>query len=227
MKRFIFSFTIIALLLLTGCVTNRLTMREAFPRLYDSPPETVIIMPPINQSTASEAKEYFASSLSEAMGMMGYSPLSVEGVFHVLRDEGLYDTEIIGPEVLSNLKKYFGADAVLITEIERWDKSWFLVSGTLSITARYKLLSTATAEKLWEFTTITEVSLDSSSDSLLGSIVESAIKTAIEDYFEHARRSNMLTFQKYIPHGKHHPKHGTDGETVVPDNRIGFIKISK
>ncbi|MDP2174149.1 MAG: DUF799 family lipoprotein [Candidatus Cloacimonadaceae bacterium] len=226
-KRMILPLIVAAFFLLTGCVTNQYTLRETFPKMYENPPTVIIIMPPINQSTAAEAKEYFASSLSEAMGLTGYNPLSVESVFAVLRDEGLYDTETINDEVLKNLKKYFGADAVLVTQIERWDKSWFLLSGTLSITAKYMLYNTDTGEVMWDFTTITEVSLGSSNENLLVSIIESAVKTATEDYFEHARRSNILTFKNYIPHGKYHPLFGADGEATVPSSKVGNIKIAK
>ena len=112
------------LLLITACAPPMVTLGSTFPAMYQNPPASILILPPINKSTAADAKEYFACSLAEAVGMKGYYTMPVEPVFNVLRDEGMYDTETITPAVLGNLKKYFGADAVLISSIEEWEKSW-------------------------------------------------------------------------------------------------------
>lgn len=214
--------------ILAGCaITPTATMANSYPRMYERKPISILILPPINNSTAADAKEYFSCSLGEALGLVGYYPLPVEPVFSILREEGMYDTETVTPVVLSNLKKYFGADAVLISSIEKWDKSWFLTSGTLTIDAKFSLLSTDNAEIIWDYHTITKVKLGSSSDNIFMSMVESAIKTAVEDYFPNARRANIYTFERTIPYGKYHPGYNTDGERTVHENKVGVFEINK
>jgi hypothetical protein len=226
MKRTAFALPLLAiLLLLVGCAGTRPTLAETYPRMYQEPPASILILPPINLSTAADAKEYFSCSLSEAVGLRGYYVMPVEAVFTILREEGFYDTENVTPTVLANIRKHFGADAVLISTIKKWDKSWFLTSGTLRISADFALLSTATAETLWDFSCDTEVELGSDSDNILGAIIESAIKTAIEDYFPNALKSNVYAFRKGLPNGKYHPGFGLDGED--PASKHGEYKISK
>lgn len=218
----------VVLALLVGCAPLAVrTMRDSYPRMYADPPVAILILPPVNNSTAADAKEYFSCSLAEALGLKGYYPLPVEAVFTILREEGLYDTETITPVVLTNLKKYFGADAVLYSVIDKWDKSWFLTSGTLTIDARFALLSTATADTLWKYSTTTRVKLGSDSQNFLVAMLESAVKTAVEDYFPNAREANILTFKNTLPFGKHHPEYGTDGANTVNSAQQGVFEISK
>ena len=228
MKRIIYIILFpVVLLYFSGCAYQQYTMLDAYPKLYETPPASILILPPVNNSTAVEAKEYFACSLAEAVGSKGYYTFPVEAVFSVLRDEGLYDTEIYTPEILANLYKYFHADAVLLTSIEKWDKSWALTSGTLQIDAKYTLLSTTTGEIIWDFISHTDVELSSSSDNLLISMVESAVKTAIEDYFPNCLAANKETMKKGLPYGKHHPSFGTDTGNSIPTGKVIEIYINK
>jgi len=216
------------LLLFTGCALQQLpTLQDTYPKMYQNPPVSILILPPINNSTAVEAKEYFACSLAEAVGSKGYYTFPVEAVFDVLRDEGLYDTETYTPVILNNIQKYFGADAVLITTINRWDKAWLGTRGSLKIEAEFALLSTSTAEVLWNITANTQVSMESSSDNLLGAMIESAIKTAVEDYFPNSHKANLQTMDTALPWGKHHPEFGTDAGKLASPLKIVEIEIKK
>lgn len=219
---------ILLLIGLTGCAQiSRTNLLETYPKMYSDPPLTILILPPVNNTTAADAKEYFSCSLSEALGLRGYHPLPVEAVFGLLRDEGLYDAENINPAVLANLNKHFGADAVLYSNINKWDKSWFLTSGTLTIDSEFALLSTSNADTLWDYRVTTVVQLGSSSNNLLVAALESALKTAAEDYFPSARMANIHTFREALPYGKHHPEAGTDGQVEIPAEKYGVIRISK
>jgi len=227
-KRTIIATILLAvLLLITACAPPPMSLKSAFPKMYENPPTTILILPPINKSTASDAKEYFACSLSEAIGRKGYYPMPVEATFGVLRDEGLYDTENITPAVLANFKQYFGVDAVLITSIEEWEKSYAIVAGSLTITAKFALLSTANADTLWDFTTKTKVSLGSDNENFLVALLETAVKTAVEDYFPNCQKANIMTMDAALPSGKHHPAYGQDGDKTIPASKHAVIEISK
>ncbi len=97
------ALAILLLALLSACaytpVAPSNTMQLIYPRMYQEAPLTIMILPPLNQSTAADAKEYFACSLSQAVGQRGYYVMPVEAMFTVLREEGMYDTENITPEI--------------------------------------------------------------------------------------------------------------------------------
>jgi hypothetical protein len=212
------------ILFLTGCATVKpTTMKDIYPGMYSVKPVSILILPPKNESTASEAKEYFSCSLAEPLAQKGYYPMPVEAIYSIMRQEGLYDTETMTPEILANLRKFFGADAVLMTTIEKWDKGY----GKLTIKAKYEILDTRTAESLWDFHSNIVVNLTSNSSNIFANIVETAIKTAVEDYFPHAYQSNKVTMDSYLPSGKYRADAGTDGATVIPASKSATLKVSK
>lgn len=225
-----FAIPILLLGLILGACSGNLrqsTLQSNYPAMYSNPPAAILIIPPDNRTTAVDAREYFSCSLSEAIGKMGYYVIPVEAVYDVLRDEGLYDHISLEPPVLKNLKDNFGADAILVSEITQWDKAWFLTSGSLTIGANFRLLSTQTGTQIWDYSSRIKVRLESSSEGFLGSVIDSALKTAIEDYFQHARSSNLKTFASGLPYGKYHPKFNTDMKKYVPPTRHLDITISK
>ncbi|MCK9334697.1 MAG: DUF799 family lipoprotein [Candidatus Cloacimonetes bacterium] len=228
MKKYIYLLVaVLILLLMAACAMPQSTYQELFPKMYQSSPACIMILPPMNESTGADAKEYFACSLSESIGLKGYYVLPVEATFGVLREEGLYDTENMNAAVLKNLKEHFGADAVLFSTIQEWDKSWAITSGSLNITSKFALLSTATADTLWDFTMKTNVSIGSQSNNILVAALESAIKTAIEDYFPNCLSANTQTMEYAMPYGKHHPGFNTDGTKPIVPNKRGSLSISK
>ncbi len=215
------------LITLGGCAISSHTRQSVYPDMYTEKPVSILVLPPINNSGAADAKEYFACSLAEALALSGYYPLPVEAVFTILRDEGMYDTETITPVVLENLKKHFGADAVLYSTINKWDKKWFLIEGTLTVESSLALVSTLTMETIWDYETTIEISLESSSDNLLFAVLESAVKTMSEDYFPNTRKANIKTMQQALPYGKYHPEHGLDAEKPASASKKGVITVSK
>ena len=225
--KFLVLLSILGLLLGACAPSVRHSLQDVYPKMYEQPPITILIMPPLNNTSAADAKEYFACSLGEAVGLKGYYPFSTELAFTLLRDEGLYDSELVNATVLRNYKKYFDADAVLIISINKWDKTWILTSSYLTISANYELVSTLTAETLWDFSSTISVDLSSGSDNLLFALVETAVKTAIEDYFPNARAANIVTMQNALPFGKHHPSFGLDAENPAKANKQDKYKIRK
>jgi hypothetical protein len=217
--------TLLFILILTGCATVKpATMKDIYPGMYSVKPVSILILPPKNQSTASEAKEYFSCSLAEPLAQKGYYPLPVEAMYSIMKQEGLYDTEVMTPEILANLNKYFGADAVLITTIETWEKGF----GKLTIDAKYEILNTKTSESMWDFKSKIIVNLQSnSSNNALANLIVTAVKTAVEDYFPHAYESNKATFNGYLPSGKYRADAGKDGELTVPASKSATIRVSK
>lgn len=153
--------------------------------------------------------------------------MPVETMFTVLREEGLYDTENINPVVLKNLREHFGADAVLISTIEEWDKSYALVAGSLNITSSFALISTASADTLWDYRMRTQVTLGSNESNFLVAALETAFKTAVEDYFPNCLEANITAMDNALPYGKHHPQFSLDAEQGASPGKSGKININK
>jgi hypothetical protein len=202
------------IILLAGCSVNQMTKATAYPKIYEEKPLNVLILPPINLSTAPEAKEYFSSTLSETASETGYYFLPMEVSNAFLQYEGLYDTEVINDEVLPQFKEYLDADAVLITKILEWDKAYYVIGGNVTVNLDFMLRSTVSGDTLWNFKQRIVYDTSGNNNNLLVSLVETAIKTAAQDYVPIAKVINKKVFST-TPKGKYHPRYNLDSEDII------------
>jgi len=228
MKKYINKAWILTILLfavfLMSC-GKVITKSQAFPEMYEEKPLSILVLPPINESTAAEAKEYYVTTVAEPLSQTGYYVYPIEVVSDVLNAEGLYDTEILDESAIPKFKEYFGSDAVLFIRILKWDTSYFVVGGSVTVKVTYKLISTTTSETLWKYEG--EISVDTSGDSgntgglagLLVKAITTAVKTATTDYIPIAKKANIKALVS-IPYGKYHGKHNKDGDSKVVEEKL-------
>ena len=204
---------ILSLIIINGCAI--ITKGEAFPKMYKEKPVSILVLPPINESTAADAKEYYSTTIAEPLSFAGYYVFPIEIVNEVLKQEGIYDTELIVDLDASKFKEYFGADAVLFTKIIAWNTSYYVVGGNVKVHIAFDLVSTKTGETLWSYND--KLTVDTTADDnelggaagLLLQLAATAVQTAAQDYTPLAKKVNT-TVLKTIPFGIYHTKHGTD-----------------
>lgn len=202
-----------------------ITKNEAFPRMYEEKPISILVLPPINETTAAEAKEYYNTTIAEPLSQTGYYVFPIEVVTAVLNSEGLYDTEILDESSIPKFKEYFDADAVLFIKILKWDTSYYVVGGNMVVDVAYKLISTKTSNILWAYEG--EIKVDTSGDSggagglagLLVKVASTAVKTASTDYVPMAKKANVEALIT-IPFGKYHDKFGKDANQKVVEEKL-------
>jgi len=205
---------ILSLTIFIGCATT-ITKGEAFPKMYEEKPLSILVLPPINESTSPDAKEYYSTTIAEPLSFAGYYVFPIEIVNEVLKQEGIYDTELIVDLDASKFKEYFGADAVLFTRIIEWNTSYYVVGGNVKVHIAFDLVSTNTGELLWSYNG--KLTVDTTGDGnniggaagLLLQLAETAVKTAAQDYTPLAKKVNT-TVLTTIPFGVYHAQHGTD-----------------
>jgi hypothetical protein len=206
-------------ILYIGC-TPTITKEEFAPKMYTDHPASIIVLPPINQSTAADAKEYYSTTIAEPLTNSGYYVFPVEVVNDILKQEGLYDTETMTNVVPQKFKEYFGADAVLYVTIQKWNTSYLVLSGGVTVKLACELKSTKTGETIWFYDD--EVEVNTTGDSggagglagLLVKAVATAVKTAMQDYIPVAREANEKILTA-IPFGKYHKDYNTDGSVKI------------
>ena len=105
--------------LLSACAPKMSTKLAEFPLMYEERPASILILPPMNESTAADAKEYYSTTIQEPLAFTGYYTFSYPITSEILKMEGIYDTELLVNLPLSKFKEYFGADAVFSCFIDR------------------------------------------------------------------------------------------------------------
>lgn len=212
MKRFI--YFILACCIVSSCGTLNTTTRVSqYAKMYEEKPLTLLVMPPINNSSNAEAKDLLYTSINRPLVEAGYYVISPLLAMDILKAESAYDAENFFDAPLDMFRNFFGADAVVFSVIDTWTKKGMGIETKI----RYVIKSTHTNDILFDRSC--DLYLDLSVDSgatygLLGAVLDlaaSAILTAATDHIVAARRANYFIMED-IPRGKYSPDHMIDME---------------
>ncbi len=222
--QYVIIFTLISFsLLLSACGPKMVTKGEKFPLLYEEAPSAILVLPPINQTTAANAKEYYSTTIQEPLSFTGYYVFPYEVTAEILKMEGIYDAELLTNVSLPKFREYFGADAVLFTTIKKWDLSYIVIASTLTVSVDCQLKSTHSDQVLWEYngTVVVDLSGGSSGGGLAGliaKVIVTAISTATTDYVPYARLANYNALSS-MPYGKYHENFNRDRDQKIIEQK--------
>ena len=203
---------VLAVVLFCSC-ESAYTRQSQYPKLYEEHPVTLVVMPPINNTTNVEAKDLLYTSISLPLVEAGYYVVSPHLAMELLKAESAYDAEQFIDQDAAVFGRVFGADAVVFSVIDKWAKVGFGIETKI----HYIVKSTTTNEILFERQCDLYLDLEqksSNNKSLLGSLIDlaaSAIVTATTDHIVAARKCNQYIF-KDIPRGKYSPDYQQDKE---------------
>lgn len=215
------TFLIVLILFITGCGPRMITKSEKFPLMYEETPASILILPPMNESTAADAKDYYATTIQEPLSFRGYYVFPYEVTTEILKMEGLYDAELLKDVPLTKFREFFGADAVLFSTIKKWNLSYVILASTLTVSIDCELKSTKSDQILWRYngTVVVDLSGGSSGGGIAGLIVKAiatAVASAMADYVPHARVANYRALSS-MPYGKYHGEYMKDRELKIID----------
>lgn len=214
MKRLIiFAFTCC---LLSSCgVYSTVTRESQYSKMYEEKPVTLLVMPPINNSTNVEAKDLLYTSISRPLVEAGYYVISPLLAMDIFKAESGYDAEMFFDAPLNIFNNYFGADAVVFSVIDSWTKNGMGIQTKI----RYVIKSAYTNEILFDRSCdlYLDLSVNSGTGGLLGALVDltaSLITTAATDHIVAARKANYFIMRD-IPRGKYSPEYMLDKDVIA------------
>jgi hypothetical protein len=224
LRRFVIPMLLLSIFTISGCGPTFVSKGEEFPKMYDEGPRSLLILPPMNESTDAEAKDYYMTTVEMPFAQTGYYVFPVEMVSDIMKQEGVYDTELLYDLPLDKLYDYFGADAVLYTRIKKWDVSYIVIASSLTVSIESEIISTKTSEKLWEYTGTVVVDLSGGNSGggiagLIVSAVVTAINTASADYVKYARVANTRLMAT-LPAGPYHEMYMKDQSVQIVDQTV-------
>ena len=221
MKKAYYILTIVCCVLFASCsMTQQITRGEQYAKMYEEKPITFLVMPPINNSTNVEAKDLLFTSISYPLIESGYYVLSPMLTMEILKKESAYDAEMFINSSLSMFQKYFGADAVVFSEINSWTKKGFGIETDI----HFIIKSAHTNEILFERSCdlYLDLSTQSSGGGVFGAaaaILSSAVNTAITQHIQAARMANRYIIRD-IPRGKYSPEYMSDHQTIAEEKDV-------
>lgn len=214
---------IMAVVSLASCSTPT-TLSQQYPGMYEEKPLTIAIMPPINQTTHAEAKDYFYTTMYMPLCEKGYYVYSPYLTMEMFQQESAYDAEMFLEADLTPFRNVLDADAAMFTIIKDWRRN--NVGGMLTVKIEYILRSTKTGQTLYtregEITVDTSIDGGSGGFGALVGMIATAINTAATDKVVAGRKCTAFVLSD-LPAGKYSPMHEKDASNPAGKKFIKAI----
>ncbi|MBQ8774006.1 MAG: DUF799 family lipoprotein [Muribaculaceae bacterium] len=199
---------IIAVVSLASCSTTT-TLSQQYPGMYEEKPLTIAIMPPINQTTHAEAKDYFYTTMYMPLCEKGYYVYSPYMTMEMFQQESAYDAEMFLEADLTPFRNILDADAAMFTIIKDWKKSSII--GMMTVKVEYILRSTKSGQTLYnrEGEIKVDTSVEGQGLGALVGMIATVMKTATTDKVVAGRKCTAFVLSD-LPAGKYSPMHAKD-----------------
>ena len=151
MKKFYPFIGVLVLLVLQGCesTSRSYTKRDAYPLMYEEAVKSILVVPAVNQTTAADAPVLYATTVLPPLAEAGYYVMPIPVVEQLFQQQGITDGSQLREVDTAQFKNLFGADAVLFVTIVRWDTSYYVTGGNVSVGLDFTLVSTTTSQTIW------------------------------------------------------------------------------
>lgn len=147
-RRLLFFLLLIAQgLLFSACATKTPADYTAFAQAR---PRSILVLPPINNTTEIQAGNSMLSWSSISLGEMGYYVLPVALTSETFRHNGITEPEEAHALPLARLRKIFGADAVVYITVEDFGTTFVVVSSVTQVRAKARLVDARSGTELWQ-----------------------------------------------------------------------------
>jgi hypothetical protein len=170
---------LILLAMLTGCVTP-----YDYTAYRQHPPRSILVLPPLNQSTDVRATYGYLSTVTWPLAEMGFYVFPVAVVDQVMKENGLPTAGEMHQVSLEKIHEVIGADAVLYVTIKQYGSKYQIISSSTIVTAEAKLVDVKTGTLLWAGKG--NVAQSSSSGNLIADLIIAPIEQAINSSTDNA-----------------------------------------
>jgi len=203
----------LAMLVLAGCQTVK---PYDYTNFRAHPPRSILVLPPLNQSTDVRATYGYLSTVSQPLGELGYYVFPVDIVDQFLKENGMPTAGEMHQVPLAKALEVFGADAVLYCTLKQYGSKYQVISSTTVVEVEAKLVDTRTGLVLWEGSGIAQRG-SNGGGNLVAGLIAAAITQAINSKTDPAHRTsrlaNQIMFGKKsagLPYGPYSPKYGKE-----------------
>lgn len=189
-----------------------------YTKFHQVNPRSILIVPPINNTTEVGADDYFLATVSLPLAERGYYVFPVNMSRELLLEAGLSDAGLVHNADPSRLGKLFGADAILYINIEHWEAKYLLLSTMVTVAFSYSMKDTVTGEEIWNHHQVLQYTpQNQNTGNLIGNLIVAAVNAAVTkaapNYIPLARQANGAAFtssNEGIPLGPYYKDNGNN-----------------
>ncbi len=198
---------------LSGCKT---VQPYDYTNFRAHPPRSILVLPPLNESTAVQGTYSYLSTVTQPLAELGYYVFPVEIVDQFLKENGMPTAGEMHQVPLAKAAEIFGADSILFVTLKKYGSQYQVISSTTTVSAEAKLVDTRTGSLLWEGKGLAQQgSSGSGTGNIIADLVAAAVSQAINSKTDPGHQvsqlANQLMFFKKdagLPFGPYNPKYG-------------------
>jgi hypothetical protein len=198
--------------LLAGCAT---TKPYDYTNFRAHRPRSILVLPPINQSTEVQGTYSYLSTVTAPLAERGYYVFPVAVVDELMKENGMPTAGEMHQVSLDKVAEKTGADAVMFITLNEYGSKYRLLSSGAVVAATARLVDTRTGTLLWEGTA--RAAQDSSSSgNLIADMIAAAIVQGINKSTDAAhnvsRQANAMLFNNEtngLLYGPYNPKYAS------------------
>ncbi|MFD1555170.1 DUF799 domain-containing protein [Paraburkholderia silviterrae] len=185
-------------------------------------PKSILVLPPLNETADVNATNGMLSQMTMPLAESGYYVLPVAEVAETFRQNGMTMPAEMQATSPKKLRDIFGADAALYTKVTQYGSVYQVVDSNTVVAASAKLVSLGNGDVLWEGSASANGkelgNVDFGSGSVIGMLVQAAVKQVAHSLSDESQEVAGLTSQKLLSagppngllYGPHSPKYGSD-----------------
>jgi len=175
-------------LVLAGCQTVK---PYDYTNFRAHPPRSILVLPPLNESTAIEGTYGYLTTVTRPVAERGYYVFPVAVVDQFMKENGLPTANEMQQAPLAKVAEITGADAVLFLDLKQYGARYQVLSSTVIVEVAAKLVDTRTGILLWEGHGVAQQG-SNGSGNILGDLIAAAITQALNKHTDKAHQVSRL-----------------------------------
>jgi hypothetical protein len=200
----------LSLCLLSGCATQK---PKDYTNFRQHRPRSILVLPPLNESTAVEATYGYLSTVTMPVAEMGYYIYPVAVIDQFLKENGLPSAGEMHQVSLEKIREIIGADAVLYTTLTSYGSKYQVLNSKTEVSVKAKLVDTRTGILLWEGEGLGQRN-SAGSGNLIADAIAAAVTQVVSQSTDEAHEVsysanvNLLCIKdRGILYGPYHPEY--------------------
>jgi len=205
-------FLLLSVVLVAGCASP-----PDYTAFRNHRPRSVLVIPPLNESTDMKATYSVLSTVTRPLAEMGYYVFPVAVIDQFLKENGMPTPGEMNQIPLHKIDEIVGADAVLYLVVQQYGTKYSILDSSSIVRMHARLVDVQTGNLLWSGQIELRQSSSSGSNDLVGMLVSAAVNQVVSHSTDEAHKVAVgasarlfMTRNKGLLYGPYRPEFGTD-----------------
>lgn len=148
-------------------------------------PKSILILPPLNETTAMNAEYKFLPTITRAIAERGYYVFPLSLVDQIFKENGVVSPIEMRQVPRDKLREIFGADALLDIKIKSWGTKYLIITSQTEVEFEYELIDLGSGISLWtDFIHVDDQQNNRSNNNALGGLIGSIVHALASNLYD-------------------------------------------